>query len=83
MFRDDREPGKGSGPEWSPTWKAEAAAAREKQLERLRRWGIGVVAAFVLLPPRLVILLGLAVGAVYMCLNAVRSVSVGKQDKSL
>lgn len=66
-------------PGWSPSWKAEAAAARDKRLERLerlRRWGVAVVAAFVLLPPRLVVAVGLAVGAVYMCITAVRSVSV-------
>jgi hypothetical protein len=52
-------------------------------VERLRRWGIGVVAAFVLLPPRLVVTLGLAAGAVYMCINAVRRVSIRNRDTGI
>lgn len=49
-------------------------------MERLRRIGVGVVAAFVLLPPRLVIMLGLGLGAVYLFILAVRSTfSIGNR----
>lgn len=56
---------------------ADAAAERDLQLERLRRWGVVLVAALVLFPPRLVIILGVGVGAVYVCLKFVRAISIG------
>lgn len=54
-------------------WKAEAAAARERRVEELRRVGLFVLVALVLFPPYLVGLLGFGIGAVYMCIVAVRS----------
>ena len=71
--RDAPIPGRSPGKAWS-TWKSDAAAAREQQLESARRWGVGIVAALVLLPLETVLALCLIAGAVYMCISAARSI---------
>lgn len=68
----------GLGTKWS-AWKAEAAVARDRKLERLRQVGFVFLAAFVLLPARLVVLFTLGLGVVYMGIAAVRSICIRKR----
>jgi len=48
------------------------AAAYEQRLDKLRRYGLVLLGAFVLLPPLLVVVLVLGVGGLYMAIKAVQ-----------
>ena len=62
-------------------WRAEAANTRERRVAQFRRIGLVLLAALVLLPPKLVALLVVVLGAVYICIVVVRA-SIRPRDVS-
>ncbi|KAK7740528.1 hypothetical protein SLS53_005371 [Cytospora paraplurivora] len=72
---DGNHEGQGTGYDKASWWRVDAEAsadARDKRLEQLRRIGMGVLCAIVLLTPQTLALLVVLAGAVYMCILITR-----------
>lgn len=70
---DDTRAGQGSGYEKASWWQVEAeaeAAAHDKRLERMRQVGVVALAAIVLLPLQVMVLLVIVAGMAYLCIVA-------------
>ena len=70
----DHEPRRSDGGGIKAAWRAEAAEERDRWLEQLRRAGLFLVAAIVLLPPYLLGLLTVAAVLVYICMATMKSI---------